>query len=79
MNVPVVGHTDGLGNFETNRTPSQRPAEAILASLISKHKIGGQRLFPIGVSFASPVATNSIADRRVKNRRVELVQMPEAK
>ena len=79
LNVLVVGHTDGVGNFETNRTLSQRRAEAIVASLVSKHKVGSKRLFPVGVSFASPVAPNSTDEGRAKNRRVELVEMPEPK
>lgn len=79
LNVLVVGHTDGVGNFEPNLTLSQRRAEAIVASLTSTHKIGSKRLFPVGVSFASPVATNSTDEGRAKNRRVELVEMPEPK
>lgn len=79
LNVLVVGHTDAVGNFESNRALSQKRAEAIVASLISKHKIAKNRLFPVGVSYASPVATNSAEEGRAKNRRVELVEMPEVK
>lgn len=79
LKVLVVGHTDGVGNFETNRTLSQRRADAIVASLTSKHAIDLKRLFPVGVSFAAPVASNSTEEGRAKNRRVELVEMPEAK
>jgi OmpA-OmpF porin, OOP family len=79
LKVLVVGHTDAVGGFESNRTLSQRRADAIVASLVSKQKIDKQRLFPVGVSFASPVATNTTEEGRAKNRRVELVEMPEAK
>ena len=79
LNVLVVGHTDTAGNFESNRTLSQKRAEAIVASLVSKHKVSNKRLFPVGVSFASPVATNTAEEGRAKNRRVELVEMPEPK
>ena len=79
LNVLVVGHTDAVGGFESNRTLSQRRAEAIVAVLTSKHGIAKQRLFPVGVSFASPVATNTTDEGRSKNRRVELVEMPEMK
>jgi OOP family OmpA-OmpF porin len=79
LNVLVVGHTDAVGSFESNRTLSQRRADAIVAALVSKHKIAATRLFPVGVSFASPVATNSTEEGRAKNRRVELVEMPALK
>jgi OOP family OmpA-OmpF porin len=79
LNVLVVGHTDAVGSFESNRTLSQRRADAIVAALVSKHKIAATRLFPVGVSFASPVATNSTEEGRAKNRRVELVEMPAPK
>jgi OOP family OmpA-OmpF porin len=76
LNVLVVGHTDSMGSFESNRALSQRRADAIVAALVSKHKIAPSRLFPVGVSFASPVATNATEEGRAKNRRVELVEMP---
>jgi outer membrane protein OmpA-like peptidoglycan-associated protein len=79
LNVLVVGHTDAVGGFESNRTLSQRRADAIVVSLSSKHGIDSKRLFPVGVSFASPMATNTTDEGRAKNRRVELVEMPEAK
>jgi outer membrane protein OmpA-like peptidoglycan-associated protein len=79
LNVLVVGHTDAVGAFDSNRTLSQRRAEAIVSSLASKHKVDNKRLFPVGVAFASPVATNTTDEGRAKNRRVELVEMPQAK
>jgi hypothetical protein len=36
--------------------------------------IGKNRLTPVGVSFASPVASNKTEEGRAKNRRVELVE-----
>ena len=77
--VLVVGHTDAAGSFESNRTLSQRRADAIVSALVAKHGIDRKRLFPVGVSFASPVATNTTEEGRAKNRRVELVEMPELK
>jgi outer membrane protein OmpA-like peptidoglycan-associated protein len=76
LNVLVVGHTDAVGSFESNRALSQRRADAIVATLVSRHNIAASRLFPVGVSFASPVATNATEEGRAKNRRVELVEMP---
>ena len=74
LRVLIVGHTDNVGSFETNKTLSQKRAESVIASLSAKG-IDLRRLFPVGVSFAAPVATNSTEEGRAKNRRVELVQM----
>lgn len=78
LRVLVVGHTDNVGAFEYNRALSQRRAEAVVADLVAKG-IAPERLFPVGVSFASPIATNATEDGRAKNRRVELVDMGAAK
>lgn len=74
LNLLVVGHTDATGLFDYNRTLSQKRAESVVANLTAKG-ISRQRLFPVGVAFASPVATNRTEDGKAKNRRVELVDM----
>lgn len=78
LRVLVVGHTDTEGSFEYNRSLSQRRADSVVADLAGKG-ISKERLFPVGISFASPVATNATEDGRAKNRRVELVDMGAAK
>lgn len=70
----VVGHTDNVGAFEFNRDLSARRAAAVVAALMRKHGIAKERLFPFGVSYASPIAGNSTEEGRAKNRRVELVK-----
>lgn len=77
LKLLIVGHTDGVGGFESNRTLSQKRAEAVVAALTSRFGIEPKRLFPVGVSFAAPVAPNSTEEGRAKNRRVELVEMLE--
>lgn len=74
LNILVVGHTDATGSFEFNRGLSQQRAESVATTLAGKG-IASSRLFPVGVSYASPVATNATEDGRAKNRRVELVDM----
>lgn len=77
LRILVVGHTDGVGSFESNKALSQKRAEAVVASLGAK-SIDSKRMFPVGVSFAAPVATNATEEGRAKNRRVELVEMQAA-
>ncbi len=74
LKLLVVGHTDNVGGFETNRDLSNRRAAAVVEVLVSRHKVSRQRLFPFGCSFASPAAPNASEDGRAKNRRVELVK-----
>lgn len=70
----VVGHTDNTGTFSSNMELSHRRAQAVVNALVSKHAVAKDRLMPIGVSFAAPVAPNKTEEGRAKNRRVELVE-----
>ena len=73
LKVLVVGHTDNVGSFSFNMDLSQRRAAAVVAALATRFAVGKDRLTPVGVSFASPVAPNKTEEGRAKNRRVELV------
>jgi OmpA-OmpF porin, OOP family len=74
LKLLVVGHTDNVGTFESNMDLSQRRAVSVVRSLVSGHGVDQGRLTPVGVSFASPVASNKTEDGRAKNRRVQLVE-----
>ena len=74
LKLLVVGHTDNVGAFACNMDLSQRRAQSVVDTLISKHAVAKDRLIPIGVSFAAPVASNKTEEGRSKNRRVELVE-----
>jgi outer membrane protein OmpA-like peptidoglycan-associated protein len=76
LKLLVVGHTDNSGGFDHNMALSRRRAAAVVRELTAEHGISGDRLRPVGVAFASPVASNSLEDGRAKNRRVELVETP---
>ena len=78
LKILVVGHTDTEGAFDYNRKLSQSRAESVVASLAAQG-VAKERLFPVGVSFASPIATNQTGEGRAKNRRVELVDMASPK
>lgn len=73
LRLLVVGHTDSVGEFESNRDLSQRRANAVVNALTAQHAVDGKRLQSFGASFAAPVASNSAETGREKNRRVELV------
>lgn len=74
LKVLVAGHTDNVGTFEFNMDLSQRRAASVVDALATRFDIDKARLMPVGVSFASPVASNKTEEGRAKNRRVELVE-----
>lgn len=74
LNLYVVGHTDNVGTLSSNMELSQRRAEAVVKTLVSKYGIGANRLHAAGVGPLSPVMANNTEEGRAKNRRVELVK-----
>jgi outer membrane protein OmpA-like peptidoglycan-associated protein len=74
LKLLVVGHTDNVGAFSFNMDLSQRRAAAVVNALVTRYGIDKNRLMPVGVSFASPVASNKTEEGKAKNRRVELVE-----
>ncbi len=74
LQLLVVGHTDNVGSFAYNRDLSERRAAAVVNELTDRRGIRGDRLQPVGVSYACPVASNKSEQGRALNRRVELVE-----
>lgn len=69
--VQVVGHTDSQGEADANQALSQRRAEAVKAGLIEAGVAGG-RVSAHGQGEALPIADNTTAAGRARNRRVEI-------
>lgn len=74
LKLYVVGHTDNVESLESNMKLSKDRAEAVSASLSSKHGINAARLKAYGVASLAPVASNDTEEGKAKNRRVELVK-----
>jgi OOP family OmpA-OmpF porin len=74
LKLLVVGHTDNARAFAFNMDLSQQRAGAVVHALVTQQGVDKSRLTPVGVSFASPVASNKSEEGRAKNRRVELVE-----
>jgi outer membrane protein OmpA-like peptidoglycan-associated protein len=71
--VEIVGFADTTGNTARNRSLSERRANAVIGYLVTKHNLPLQRLIqPFGYGDSKPVASNSTADGRAQNRRVEI-------
>ena len=69
--VEISGHTDNVGDDESNRILSENRANAVRDYLVSVG-IKSELLVPRGYGETRPVATNNTPSGRQKNRRVEL-------
>lgn len=71
VNIEVQGHTDNTGSLATNNRISQQRADAVRQYLISKG-VAANRLTARGYGPTQPKASNTTAEGRAQNRRVEL-------
>jgi outer membrane protein OmpA-like peptidoglycan-associated protein len=72
LRFEVEGHTDSTGSDELNQTLSQQRAGAVRDYLVQQGLPAGT-ITAVGFGKTAPVADNSTADGRQKNRRVELI------
>lgn len=74
----VEGHTDNIGSDAANTLLSQHRADAV-SNALGHAGIDPTRITARGLSMAYPVASNSTAEGRQQNRRVEIIILPEGK
>lgn len=72
--IYVVGHTDSVGQFNSNMSLSMARAEAVVEALVKQYGIDSGRLKAHGVGPLVPASTNRSDEGRTANRRVELVE-----
>ncbi len=72
--VAIHGHTDNVGGAKYNMQLSVGRAEAVKAYLVSKG-IAASRITTKGFGFTKPIADNSTAAGRAKNRRIEFIRL----
>ena len=70
-NSPETDHTDNTGTRAVNERISKERAEAV-ANFLVGNGIARNRITTEGLAFDQPVADNSTAEGRAKNRRVEV-------
>ena len=70
--LSIEGYTDNVGSETVNQTLSENRAGAVRAYLISQG-LDPKTMTTTGYGMSRPVADNSTADGRQKNRRVEIV------
>jgi OOP family OmpA-OmpF porin len=70
--VQVEGYTDSTGSADYNYQLSQRRADAVIQYLAQKYNVPPHKIFLIGLGKDNPVAQNTSASGRAKNRRVDI-------
>ena len=80
--VGVEGHTDNapikVSGWADNDALSLARAQAVADYLVSKRSIDSNRVIAIGYGESRPIASNDTADDRQKNRRVEIIILPQS-
>ena len=71
--VTIEGHTDSTGSAQTNKVLSQKRAEAVKTYLVANRTLPENRIRATGYGPDKPLAPNTTAEGRRKNRRVEIV------
>ncbi|WP_101067219.1 OmpA family protein [Roseovarius salinarum] len=74
--VQVIGHTDNTGEAAYNQRLSERRANAV-ADLLMEGGVAFGRIDAFGRGEDQPVASNLTPEGRARNRRVEIVILPE--
>lgn len=74
VRIEVQGHTDNVGDLESNMTLSRDRAHTVLEYLIS-HGVASSRLTSEGFGPSRPIASNATEAGRAENRRTAFVIM----
>ena len=70
VKLTVKGHTDAVGNANSNKTLSQKRAQAVVDYLVQQG-VDPAQLQPVGYGQEQPVADNATPEGQFKNRRIE--------
>ena len=71
----IEGHTDTVGDGETNQRLSERRAEAVRNYLIQKHGVSAARLEAVGLGESRPVVPTGDNVDEPRNRRVQVINL----
>jgi len=75
LKIKIIGHTDSDGADADNLLLSQKRAAAVKTYITENYPVAGNRIQTDGKGESQPVAPNSKADGKAKNRRVEFIKL----
>jgi outer membrane protein OmpA-like peptidoglycan-associated protein len=73
LKLSIEGHTDNVGNAQSNKTLSEQRAKAVMNAVVTQG-VEASRLSAVGWGQEKPVADNRTEEGKAKNRRVEIVK-----
>jgi outer membrane protein OmpA-like peptidoglycan-associated protein len=73
--IEIEGHTDNTGSAAMNQQLSENRAMAV-ASYLASRGVARDRMYAVGYGMTRPIADNSTAEGRARNRRVEIIVIP---
>jgi outer membrane protein OmpA-like peptidoglycan-associated protein len=71
-NIRIEGHTDSVGDANTNLEISQKRADAVFEALVSLG-VDASRVTTQGMGEDFPIASNESEEGRAQNRRVDVI------
>jgi OOP family OmpA-OmpF porin len=75
--VTVAGHTDSFGSDSGNFELSKRRAESVRRYLIDNTRVSPSQISAVGYGETKPVASNQTPEGRARNRRIDIVILPD--
>ena len=71
----IEGHTDALGDANSNQKLSEKRAYAVMQHIRQKLMISADRIQAIGYGADRPIGSNRTSEGRAKNRRIDIIVM----
>ncbi|WP_018628128.1 OmpA family protein [Niabella aurantiaca] len=75
LKILIIGHTDSDGDAAANKTLSEKRALAVKNYIVNKYKIAFSRIQTEGKGEVLSIASNTTAEGKAKNRRVEFIKL----
>ncbi|AQG79436.1 OmpA family protein [Spirosoma montaniterrae] len=75
VQVKIIGHTDADGDDASNLALSKRRADSVRAALSKEFGIDASRMDTDGKGESQPVGSNTTAEGKANNRRVEFIKL----
>jgi outer membrane protein OmpA-like peptidoglycan-associated protein len=75
--LTIAGHTDSFGSDSGNFELSKRRAGSVRRYLIDNTRISAAQISAVGYGETKPVASNQTPEGRARNRRIDIVILPD--